>query len=93
MNEDHEAIILDMQNFIREHWSDDDKNAFFLAGIKNDSLTQYHNSLGCFIRNKYNLWEIEWEPELRDGIDYSPFHPDQISFTIIEELWKRGCPR
>lgn len=54
-----------------------------------DQLTRYHHSLGTDIRNRFNLWEIPWEPEIKDGIDYSPYHPDQVSMTIIEELWRR----
>lgn len=48
--------------------------------------------LGMWIRNKYNLWTIPWEPELKDGIDYSPYHPDSVSMTIIKEVWKKGLP-
>lgn len=93
MRQEYEEIILDLQNFIRENWTDETKNEFYLSGIKNDDLIRYHNSFGCFIRNKYNLWSIPWEPEIRDGIDYSPYHPDEVSFTIINELWRRGVPR
>ena len=46
-------------------------------------MTGLHDTLGRAIRNKYNLWEIPWEPELRDGIDWSPEHPDCISDTIL----------
>lgn len=91
MNEAHEAIIKDMQKVIRENWSEDDQNAFYLMGIKNDgNMTGLHDTLGREIRNRYNLWSIPWEPELRNGVDYSPNHPDCVSDTLLKEVWNRG---
>lgn len=57
-----------------------------------DELVQYHHSLGQDIRNQFRMWEREWTPELRDGIDYSPCHPDALSMKVIEELWKKVQP-
>ena len=57
-----------------------------------EDLISLHHGMGRWIRNNYNLWKISWEPELKDGVNYSPNHPDAISQTIIEELWKRGIP-
>lgn len=85
-----EEIIEDLRKEIAENWSDEDRSAFYLAVYNDTSLINLHHSFGTYIRNKYKLWTIPWEPELRDGTDYSPDHPDQISMTIIEELWKRG---
>jgi len=54
-------------------------------------LVKYHNTLGCKIRNHFELWSNKWEPELemRNGIecDVSPNHPDQISMRVIEKFW------
>jgi hypothetical protein len=52
-------------------------------------LIEWHSSLGRDIRNNYGLWENDWEPELVDGVDYSPNHPDAISMSIINEVWRR----
>ena len=71
-------------------WPEDERNAFFLAAWSGESLDQYHSTLGRWIRNKYYLWNFHWDPEVRDGVDYSPQHPDSISRLIIEEVWKRG---
>lgn len=71
-------------------WSEEEQEDFFLSPIRGDSLIRYHSTLGMYIRNKYNLWQIPWTPELRNGVDYSPYHPDSVSQTIIEEVWKLG---
>lgn len=52
-----------------------------------EKLIQFHHGMGTAIRNKYNLWEIPWEPEIVNGIDMSPYHPDQVSMTLIERVW------
>lgn len=52
-------------------------------------LISWHHGLGTFIRNRYRLWERKWEPEVRDGVDYSPNHPDSLSQRIIEEFHKK----
>ena len=91
MSPEHEAIIIDLQRIIAEQWSDAEKNSFYLTGIAdNNSMSMHHTTYGRWIRNKYNLWEIPWEPELKNGIDYSPFHPDCVSATLLKELWNRG---
>lgn len=56
-----------------------------------------HHSLGTWIRNTYKLWidnslTEKWRTDesshdIRDGVDYSDDHPDQISDYIIEVLW------
>lgn len=53
-----------------------------------DKLIGYHHSAGRFIRNKYNLWENVWTPEIVDGVDCSPNHPDAVSMRIIERVWE-----
>ena len=53
-----------------------------------DKLIQYHSTLGRSIRNIFGLWENKWVPQLEDGIDVSPDHPDFISQRIIEDVWK-----
>lgn len=94
MKPEHEAIIKDLQRVILEEWSAEDKNEFFLTGIGNDdTMAQYHTTLGRWIRNNYNLWELPWDPELKDGIDWSPEHPDCISDTLLKELYSRGLPQ
>ena len=70
-----------------------ERDAFMLAEWSDVSLIDYHHSLGRYIRNNYNLWHFEWEPELIDGIDYSKFHPDNISMEIIKEVWLKGNGR
>lgn len=94
MRPEHEAIIKDMQRIIVEEWNEDETNQFFLTGIAdNGSMAGLHHSLGRAIRNNYNLWEIPHTPDIRNGIDYSPEHPDAISDTLLKELWNRGLPQ
>lgn len=45
-----------------------------------------HLSLGMHLRNHANLWQDAWEPELIDGVDCSPNHPDAISSKVIRDF-------
>lgn len=58
-----------------------------LAASPRPSLGEYHHGFGTWIRNKYNFWKEPWTPEIVDGCDCSPNHPDQRSMTIIELVW------
>jgi hypothetical protein len=87
---DIEYIINEVHSEIK-NWHIDDQKEFFLGPYSGDTFHKYHHSLGRYIRNKFNLWSIPWEPEIHeDGCDYSPYHPDSVSMTIIKEVWKRG---
>ena len=86
----HDDIINDVRKVLAKEWSAEEKAAFLLGPWTGEKLTKYHHNLGMWIRNHYKLWTIPWTPELRDGVDYSPYHPDQVSMTIIEDVWKRG---
>lgn len=55
-----------------------------------DDLVIYHHSLGRNIRNYFKLWENDThEPEIVDGVDVSPDHPDAISMKVIEAVWDK----
>jgi hypothetical protein len=54
-----------------------------------DSLVKYHGSLGRMIRNEFKMWEDHWTPNIINGVDHSPDHPDQRSQRIIEQTWER----
>jgi hypothetical protein len=88
-----EEIVEDVRKEIFETWPEDAKTEFFLLEYNEKSLVSYHHSLGRYIRNKYMLWQVKWEPEIKDNVDYSPNHPDAISMKIMEEVWKRGIKR
>jgi hypothetical protein len=60
----------------------------FLETPKN-KLVKYHSTLGRSIRNEFKLWETEWKPDMHDGVDCSPNHPDQLSMRVIENVWDR----
>ena len=53
--------------------------------------------VGRYIRNHYGLWgdhplTAEWRAgkvDIRDGIDYSEGHPDNLSGRIVDELRRR----
>ena len=74
-------------------WPEETKTKFFLTGYNEENLISYHHGFGRYIRNTYKLWETKWEPELKEGADYSPYHPDSLSMLAIQELWKRGLPK
>lgn len=54
-----------------------------------DFMSIFHDTVGMYIRNKYHLWERpHWVPEIVDGIDFSPQHPDAISGRVLELIWE-----
>ena len=84
-------IVNDVHKQMHERLTQQELEDFFLTEWNGEKLTKYHHTLGRWIRNEFSLWSIPWVPEIReDGCDYSPFHPDQVSQTIIEEVWKKG---
>jgi len=89
-----EEIVVDLRKEIFEVWNEEDQAKFFLTEWNGNRLDSMHHGLGTYIRNQYKLWEIPWEPEMKEYMgcmcDCSPYHPDNMSMTIIEEVWKRG---
>ena len=69
-----------------------DRGARFRA-MKEEDLIGLHHGLGTAIRNRFKLWEEPWEPEIRDGVDVSPDHPDAISQRVIVETWRQANRR
>ena len=48
----------------------------------------YSDTVGQFIRSEYHLWDRPpHRPEIIDGIDISPQHPNSISGRILENIW------
>lgn len=54
-----------------------------------DDMIQFHHSTGMWVRNHYGLWKKSWEPEIKNGVDWSPQHPDAISARILELVWTK----
>ncbi len=86
------GIVADVQKELFKA-PQEERDEFLLSHWGDYTLTEYHHTLGRHIRNNYNLWEYSWKPELRDGVDYSSFHPDNISQSIIEQVWLKGNER
>ena len=87
----HEQIVNEVHAAIIKEWTSEELKEFFLGPwVDGRQLISYHHSLGRYIRNNYDLWACHWEAELIDGVDHSPFHPDQVSMTIIEQVWRKG---
>ena len=83
-----EQIISEVQQWVKE-WPKEVRTDFFTSLYRNDEI-KYHHSLGLHIRNHFDLWSYPWTPEIRDGVDYSPYHPDELSMTIIRKIIERG---
>lgn len=66
---------------IYKNFSEEDKTWF-----ENEVPVAMHSTLGRHLRNHAKLWECEWQPELIDGVDYSPNHPDAISSRVIADF-------
>ena len=86
-----ECMVEEMQKEIR-NWGSDFKSRFFLSEYASDqnTLHDWHHTLGLYIRNRFRLWDYEWKVKIIDGFDDSPEHPDAVSMAVIEELWKQG---
>lgn len=56
--------------------------------MEKDRLILYHHTLGRDIRNEFGLWQYKWTPQLENGVDVSPDHPDSVSMRIIERVWE-----
>ena len=82
-NHDTEKIV---DKIIRGLTEDDIQ---YIKSLKCDNLWSLHHTLGQSIRNDYNFWEMKWEPELIDGVDHSPYHPDNYSMTIITLIYEK----
>ncbi len=54
-----------------------------------DNLVKYHDSLGRMVRNEFKMWEDHWTPDVINGVDHSPEHPDQRSQRVIEQCWEK----
>lgn len=91
---DIQAIVDDLHKTVISNWSKEEQDHFFLGPYVSNELSSHHMGLGMWIRNHYNLWSYKWEPEMKEYMgcmcDCSPYHPDQLSNTIIEEVWKKG---
>lgn len=55
--------------------------------------TAYHQFFGMSVRNEFLLWDKDnphtmknHKPELKDNVDYSSKHPDNVSGRILEML-------
>lgn len=82
-------IVLQVLNWYKEDESNNIEEATIFKNSSENDLIIYHSSLGRTIRNEFNLWEYSWEPEIIDGVDYSPNHPDSVSMRVITEVWKQ----
>lgn len=84
--------MLDVEHVIETvcEWMSEDKDVLIdFISTPEDKLSSYHFLLGTSIRNTFNMWEIPWTPDIQDGFDMSPNHPDNRSQQIIVEAWKR----
>ena len=63
-----------------------------------DDMQHGHHHLGRWIRNTYGLWydnplTEKWRTDkashdMRDGVDFSADHPDNLSADIIARIWE-----
>lgn len=78
-----------------EGMNEEDAGKLVQMGQDGD-LGMLHHGFGTWIRNTYNLWRADnphtmkdYVPEIRNGADCSPRHPDQTSMRIIEKLYAK----
>lgn len=75
-------VVESVKNDIKGH---NEVDAFLEAA--NDSLIGVYGSMGRWIRNEYRLWEYKWTPEMKQGFDASPYHPDAVSYKILKRVY------
>jgi len=88
----NEEIANEVHADLLKTWAASQLNNFFMGPYAGESLIQYHTTLRRYIRNQYELWRRgPHKPQYDDvGVDHSPYHPDQISQTIIKMIWEKG---
>lgn len=74
-------ILDDFKNF-----SEREKEEFITT--KFDNLNLFMSSLGLGIIEHFNLWAFPWKPQLVDGLDISPNHPENLALTVIQAVWR-----
>lgn len=77
---DYYKAGMELMHQIYDNFSEDDKVWF-----QNESPAMMHLTLGMHLRNHCGMWETVWVPELIDGVDHSPNHPDAISSKVIRD--------
>ncbi len=97
-------IYLTLQQIINDVFNkltDEDKQN--LSTLNKDDMIKFHHGVGTFIRNEYKLWDRNnpltslWfidnesgnEQYIKDGVDYHPCHPDEVSSEILIGIWKK----
>lgn len=87
-NYTREEIVQDLINELLNNTDREDRDLFINTNPNN--LYAFHSTLGKQVRNEYGLWQREWTPVINNnGVDTSPNHPDNLSMSIIEEVWAR----
>lgn len=60
-----------------------------LKDMRKEEIGLLHMTTGMHIRNKYDMWKRPYTPtDIRNGVDYSPEHPDNACGVILERLWE-----
>ena len=62
-----------------------------IANTSEEELINLHSSLGTYIRNTFALWSGNDSliQSCKEILGEDEIHPDEASFVIIDELWKR----
>lgn len=78
----NEEIAQEVYNKWYKTWAPTDQ-----AYFRKHSYIEFHHGIGRNIRNEFKLWDRPpHEPELINGIDYSPNHPDAVSSWILQRV-------
>jgi hypothetical protein len=87
------STVKEIVEDLLEIMSEDDKD--YLRTVEGFEKSILISALGRMIRNNYSLWQNNpltkrWREEgandMRDGVDYSEDHPDNVSSLILDEI-------
>ena len=81
-------MVFEVMHMLYCHTPKEDLEEFYNA--PKDKLTEmYHRTVGVWVRDTFNLWQFPWAPELVNGVDESPEHPDAVSMNVVVRAWEQ----
>lgn len=69
-----------------EKSSEREKEEFITTDFNN--LIVFMSLIGNNIIEYFHLWSYHWKPQIENGIDISPHHPENLALAVIQAVWR-----